>query len=252
MNFNLSKEEVTFYSRHILLDEVGLAGQGKLKAAKVLVVGLGGLGSPAAFYLAAAGVGTIGLLDFDKVDPSNLHRQILHTFDRVGQSKVNSARQTLLSLNPYIEIKTYPLKLTAENAEEIFKNYDVIVDGSDNFKTRYVVNDVCCKIKKVFVHGSVLRFEGQVSVFWPGHGPCYRCLYPESPPPEIAPPCAEAGVLGALPGVIGTLQAVEAIKIILEKGDTLIGRLICYDALKARFRELKLQRDSGCTHCNKD
>jgi len=249
MSSDFSKEERIFYSRHILLEEIGVGGQRKLKEAKVLLIGAGGLGSPAAYYLAGAGVGTIGIVDFDKVDLSNLHRQILHTQDRVGTLKVASAKETLSALNPYIEIQTYPLKLIAENAKEIFKSYDVIVDGSDNFSTRYLINDVCCELKKPFVHGSVLRFEGQVSVFWPGKGPCYRCLYPEPPPPEIAPSCSEAGVLGALPGIIGTLQAIETIKIILEKGNLLIGRVLCYNALKVQFREIKIKQDPQCVYC---
>lgn len=245
----MSDSEKTYYSRHITIPEVGAEGQGKLKKAKVLMVGAGGLGCPAAFYLAAAGVGVIGIVDFDKVDASNLHRQILHTHDRIGRPKVESAKQSLLALNPHIRVETHAVKLTSQNVEAIFKPYDVIVDGSDNFPTRYLVNDACCLLKKPNVHGSVYRFEGQASVFWPGKGPCYRCLYPEPPPPELAPSCADAGVLGVLPGVIGMLEAVETVKIILEKGDTLVGRLICYDALKAQFRELKLQRDPQCPTC---
>lgn len=245
----LSAPEKTYYGRHTAIPEVGEAGQLKLKKAKVLLVGAGGLGCPAAYYLAAAGVGTLGIVDFDKVDASNLHRQILHTYDRIGKPKVESAKQTLLALNPNIQVNTYPEKLTSKNVEEIFKPYDVIVDGSDNFPTRYLVNDACCLLKKPNVHGSVYRFEGQASVFWPGRGPCYRCLYPEPPPPELAPSCADAGVLGVLPGVIGILEAVETVKIILEKGETLVGRLICYDALKTQFRELKLQRDPTCSYC---
>ncbi|MBI4125735.1 MAG: molybdopterin-synthase adenylyltransferase MoeB [Deltaproteobacteria bacterium] len=245
----LSSEEKTYYARHVTIPEVGEAGQMKLKKAKVLMVGAGGLGCPAAFYLAAAGVGTIGIVDFDKVDASNLHRQILHTHDRVGKMKVESAKQTLLALNPHIQIETDPVRLSSQNVEAIFKPYDVIVDGSDNFPTRYLVNDACVLLRKPNVHGSVYRFEGQATVFWPGRGPCYRCLYPEPPPPELAPSCADAGVLGVLPGVIGMLEAVETIKIILGKGETLVGRLICYDALKAQFRELKLQRDPQCPYC---
>lgn len=238
------------YSRHLSIPEVGEEGQRKLLQAKVLLVGAGGLGSPAAYYLAAAGVGTIGIVDFDRVDESNLQRQILHTTNRVGALKVDSAREALLALNPGVKIETYPVKLSSQNVEEIFKNYDIIVDGCDNFPTRYLVNDACVLLQKPNVHGSVFRFEGQVSVFWAGSkgskSPCYRCLYPEPPPPELAPSCAEAGVLGVLPGVVGMLEAVETIKIILEKGDLLVGRLLCYDALGAKFRELKLKRDPNC------
>ena len=243
------------YLRHLLLPEVGEEGQLKLLNAKVLIVGAGGLGSPAAFYLAAAGVGTIGIIDFDVVDESNLQRQILHTTDRIGQPKTASAKQSLLALNPDIEVQTYPVKLTDKNAEGIFKNYDIIVDGSDNFPTRYLVNDTCVLLRKPNVHGSVFQFEGQVSIFWPGAagdscGPCYRCLYPEPPPPGLAPSCAEAGVMGVVPGIIGMLQATEAIKIILGKGDLLAGRLLCYNGLKSEFKELKLKQDPNCS-CSK-
>ncbi|MDP2600456.1 MAG: molybdopterin-synthase adenylyltransferase MoeB [Deltaproteobacteria bacterium] len=246
----LTPKEKTFYERHLSLPEVGAEGQLKLKKAKVLIVGAGGLGSPSAFYLAAAGVGTLGLVDFDIVDASNLHRQILHTYEQIGKLKVESAKETLLGLNPNIKVETYPVKLAAENAKEIFESYDVIIDGSDNFTTRYLINDVCVALKKPNIHGSIYRFEGQLSVFWQGHGPCYRCLFPEPPPKESAPSCAEAGVLGVLPGIIGTLQAVETIKWILEKGDLLTGRLLCYDALQTKFKEIKIKRDPNCPCCS--
>jgi molybdopterin/thiamine biosynthesis adenylyltransferase len=237
------------YARHLTIDEVGEAGQLKLKKAKVLCIGAGGLGSPAAYYLAAAGVGTLGIVDYDVVDRSNLQRQILHADERVGMSKAESARTTLLGMNPDINVVTHEERLTSENVDRLFSGYDIIVDGCDNFPTRYLVNDGCVKHRKPNVHGSVYRFEGQVTVFWPGRGPCYRCLYPEPPPPELAPSCAEAGVLGVLPGVIGLLEAVETIKVILGKGELLIGRLLAYDGLEARFRELKLRRDPDCPYC---
>jgi molybdopterin/thiamine biosynthesis adenylyltransferase/rhodanese-related sulfurtransferase/molybdopterin converting factor small subunit len=237
------------YSRHLSIPEVGEAGQIKLLDAKVLLVGAGGLGSPAALYLAAAGVGTLGIVDFDVVDESNLQRQILHTTERVGQPKTESARQALVALNPKLEVRTFEERLSSANVERIFRDFDVVLDGSDNFPTRYLVNDACVLLKKPNVHGSVYRFEGQVTIFWPGKGPCYRCLYPEPPPAELAPSCAEAGVLGVLPGVVGLLEAVEAIKIILGKGQPLTGRLLTYDALKAEFRELKLRRDPNCRYC---
>ncbi len=245
----LSGEDRRRYARHLSIPEVGEAGQLKLLDARVLMIGAGGLGSPAAYYLAAAGVGTLGLVDFDVVDESNLQRQILHTTDRVGKPKTESARQTLLALNPGIEVKTFEERLSSENVERLFRDFDIIVDGSDNFPTRYLVNDACVLQKKPNVHGSVYRFEGQVTVFWAGQGPCYRCLYPEPPPPELAPSCAEAGVLGILPGVVGLLEAVETIKIILGMGIPLVGRLLTYDALRAEFRELKLRRDPQCRYC---
>lgn len=237
------------YARHLTIEEVGEEGQIKLKQAKVLCVGAGGLGSPAAYYLAAAGVGTLGIIDYDVVDRTNLQRQILHSDDRVGASKTESARQTLLGLNPDIDVATHEERLTSDNVDRIFSDYDLVVDGCDNFPTRYLVNDACVKHRKPNVHGSIYRFEGQVTVFWPGRGPCYRCLFPEPPPPEMAPSCAEAGVLGVLPGVIGALEAVEAIKIILGKGEPLIGRLLCYDALEVSFRELRPRRDADCKYC---
>ncbi len=237
------------YSRHLSIPEVGEQGQIRLLDSKVLLIGAGGLGSPAAFYLAAAGVGTIGIVDFDAVDESNLQRQILHTHERVGKPKTESARQALTALNPQVQVRTFQERLSSANVERIFRDFDLVLDGSDNFPTRYLVNDACVLLRKPNVHGSVYRFEGQVTVFWPGEGPCYRCLYPEPPPPELAPSCAEAGVLGVLPGVVGLLEAVEAIKIILGKGQPLVGRLLCYDALRAEFKELKLRRDPGCRYC---
>ncbi|RMH15988.1 MAG: molybdopterin-synthase adenylyltransferase MoeB [Acidobacteria bacterium] len=241
------------YGRHILIPEVGEEGQIRLLDSKVLLVGAGGLGSPAAFYLAAAGVGTLGIVDDDVVDRSNLQRQILHADARVGTPKVDSARATLEALNPDVEIQTYRERLVPENVERIFDGYDLVLDGSDNFPTRYLVNDACVKLGLPNVHGSIFRFEGQVSVFWPGYparrGPCYRCLFAEPPPPELAPSCAEAGVLGILPGVIGTLEAVEAVKILLDRGDPLVGRLLVYDALEQRFTELRINPNPDCPCC---
>lgn len=241
------------YGRHLLIPEVGEEGQLKLMDSKVLMIGAGGLGSPAAYYLAAAGVGTLGIVDYDVVDRSNLQRQILHTDERVGTSKVESARLTLKGLNPRVEVVPFETRLDSSNVERIFTGYDVVVDGSDNFATRYLVNDACVKLGIPNVHGSIFRFEGQVSVFWPGHpgrrGPCYRCVYPEPPPPELAPSCAEAGVLGVLPGVVGLLEAVETVKVLLGIGDPLVGRMLHYDALKARFHELRLDPDRECKYC---
>lgn len=241
------------YSRHLLLPEVGEAGQSALLSAKVLLVGAGGLSSPAALYLAAAGVGTIGIVDDDVVDRTNLQRQILHSDDQVGKLKVESARARLSGLNPSINLDTYKTRLTSVNVEEIFKGYDLVVDGSDNFATRYLIGDACVKFSIPHIYGAVYRFEGQVSVFWPAYkkhpGPCYRCLYPEPPPSELAPSCMEAGVLGILPGVIGILQAAEAIKLIVGIGDPLVGRMLCYDVLEPRFTELALCRDPGCAYC---
>lgn len=245
----LSEPDRKRYSRHLLIPEVGETGQLKLLESKVLLIGAGGLGSPAAFYLAAAGVGTLGIVDFDAVDESNLQRQILHTTDRVGTPKVESARRTIQALNPGVKVEAYPERLDSKNVDRIFPGYHVVVDGSDNFATRYLVNDACVKHGIPNVHGSVYRFEGQVTVFWPGKGPCYRCLYPEPPPPEQAPSCAEAGVLGILPGVVGLLEAVETIKVLLGKGRPLVGRLVHYDALRAEFREFELPRDAGCPVC---
>lgn len=241
------------YLRQLTLPEVGEAGQARLADARVLVIGAGGLGSPAALYLAAAGVGTLGLVDHDVVDRSNLQRQVLHTDSRVGRLKVESARETLLGLNPRVEVQLHQQRLSSTNVEDLFGGYDLVVDGSDNFPTRYLVNDACVKLGLPNVHGSVFRFEGQVSVFWPGRpgapGPCYRCLYPEPPPPELAPSCNQAGVLGVVPGVIGLIQATEALKLILDAGEPLVGRLLCFDALRMRFRTLSLHADPACAYC---
>lgn len=248
-NVSLSHEEVSRYSRHLLLPEVTIEGQKRLKAGRVLLVGAGGLGSPAALYLAAAGVGTIGLVDFDVVDESNLQRQILHDTRWVGRPKVESARDRLQALNPHVDVVLFGERLTSENALRIIEGFDVVVDGSDNFATRYLTNDACFLLGKPNVYGSIFRFEGQVSVFHPEKGPCYRCLYPSPPPPGLVPSCAEGGVLGVLPGVIGCLQATEAIKLILGVGQPLVGRLVLYDALDLVFRELKLRRDPSCPLC---
>ncbi len=248
----LTERERERYMRHITMDEVGEAGQLALKKARILCIGAGGLGSPAAYYLAAAGVGTIGIVDYDVVDRSNLQRQILHTEDRVGMLKTESAKRTLLALNPDIKVVAHNERLTSANVDAIFTQYDIILDGCDNFPTRFLVNDACVKHKKPNVHGSIYRFDGQVTVFWPGKGPCYRCLYPEPPPPEMAPSCAEAGVLGVLPGIVGSLEAAEAIKIVLKKGQPLIGRLLTFDALDMKFRELKVKRDPNCAYCGRD
>src|SRR5499426_3407078 len=245
----LSNDEVQRYSRHLILPEVGMDGQRRLKAGRVLCVGAGGLGSPAALYLAAAGVGTIGVIDFDAVDESNLQRQILHGTPDVGRSKLQSAKDRLNALNPEIEVRTHEVALSSENALQLFEPYDVIVDGTDNFPTRYLVNDACVLLKKPNAYGSIFRFEGQASVFATADGPCYRCLYPEPPPPGLVPSCAEGGVLGVLPGIIGVIQATETIKLILGVGDALIGRFMIYDALKMKFRELKLRKDPECPVC---
>lgn len=248
----LTPDQQMRYSRHLLIPEVGEAGQARLLDAKVLMLGAGGLGSPAAYYLAAAGIGKIGIIDSDVVDRSNLQRQILHTDDRVGVPKVDSARQTLEALNPDVEVVTYNQRLTADNVLEIFEGYDIVVDGGDNFPTRYLVNDACVYLGIPNVTGSVFRFEGQVTVIKPGEGPCYRCLYPEPPPPEFAPSCQEAGVLGVLPGTMGLLQATEVVKLVLGIGNPLVGRLMLYDALDQKFRELKIRRDEDCKMCGKD
>ena len=248
-DFQYTSEQLIRYSRHFLLPEVGEEGQAKLLQAKVLLVGAGGLGSPAAYYLAAAGVGTLGIIDNDVVDISNLQRQILHANDRVGMPKVESAKKTLEALNPDVKVIPYQAKLTSENIMEIIKDYDLVVDGCDNFPTRYLVNDACVLAGKPNVHGSIFQFEGQATVFYPGKGPCYRCLYPEPPPAEMAPSCAEAGVLGVLPGLIGVIEALEAIKIILGKGDTLVGRLVHFNTLTMEINTLKLRRDRSCPVC---
>jgi sulfur-carrier protein adenylyltransferase/sulfurtransferase len=245
----LSNAEIARYSRHLILPEVGLDGQKKLKAGSVLCIGAGGLGSPAALYLAAAGVGRIGIVDFDAVDASNLQRQILHGTPDVGRSKLQSAKTRLTALNPEVRVETFETRLTSANALELFEGYDVILDGTDNFATRYLVNDACVLLRIPNAYGSIFRFEGQASVFATEGGPCYRCLYPEPPPPGLVPSCAEGGVLGVLPGVIGTIQATESIKLILGAGSTLIGRLLLYDAWGMRFRELKLRRDPACPVC---
>jgi molybdopterin/thiamine biosynthesis adenylyltransferase/rhodanese-related sulfurtransferase len=237
------------YSRHILLPEVGEAGQEKLLKARVLLLGAGGLGSPSALYLAAAGVGTIGLVDADTVDMSNLQRQIMHASSRVGQPKVESAKHALNDLNPDVKVLTFQERLTSANVDRLFENFDIIVDGCDNFPTRYLVNDASVFHNKPVIHGSIFRFDGQVTTFVPHKGPCYRCLYPEPPPAHLAPSCAEAGVLGILPGIIGVIQATEAVKLILGQGDPLVGRLLTYDSLKMKFRELKLRRDKTCPVC---
>lgn len=249
----LSDAQRERYSRHILLPEVGENGQAKLLASKVLLLGAGGLGSPAALYLAAAGVGTLGIVDADVVDASNLQRQILHATSRVGTPKVDSAEKALSDLNPDVKIVKHQERLTSENADRLFQAYDVVVDGCDNFPTRYLVNDASVFHKKPVVHGSIFRFEGQVSVFDPGRGgPCYRCLYPEPPPPHLAPSCQEAGVLGILPGIIGVVQATETIKLLLGKGTSLVGRLLTYDSMRMRFGELKLRRDKNCPACGEN
>jgi molybdopterin/thiamine biosynthesis adenylyltransferase/rhodanese-related sulfurtransferase/molybdopterin converting factor small subunit len=245
----LSADEMRRYSRHLIMPEVGVDGQRRLKAASVLCIGAGGLGSPAALYLAAAGIGRLGIVDFDAVDFSNLHRQILHGTPDVGRPKLQSARDRLNAINPEIQIETYETTLTSTNALDLFRGYDVIVDGTDNFPTRYLVNDACVLLGKPNAYGSIFRFEGQASVFAAPGGPCYRCLYPEPPPPGLVPSCAEGGVLGVLPGVVGTIQATEAIKLILGVGRPLVGRLLLYDAFNMTFRELKLRRDPDCPVC---
>ena len=245
----LTKDEIARYARHLILPEVGEEGQRKLKAARVLCVGAGGLGSPLALYLAAAGVGTLGLVDFDVVDASNLQRQILHTTADVGRKKLDSAEEKLAALNPDVKVVKHDTMLTSANALEILKDYDVVADGTDNFPTRYLVNDACVLLGKPYAYGSIFRFEGQASVFAAKDGPCYRCLYPEPPPPGMVPSCAEGGVLGILPGLVGVIQATETIKLILGKGSPLIGRLLVVDALNMHFRELKLRKNSACPVC---
>ncbi len=246
----LSKEEITRYSRHLIMPEVGMDGQLKLKQAKVLCIGTGGLGAPLGLYLAAAGVGRIGLVDFDKVDLSNLQRQILFDTNDIGRPKIEAATNRLRNLNPDIQIDNFETRLTSENALDILKDYDIVVDGTDNFPTRYLVNDACVILGKPNVYGSIFRFEGQITIFgYPG-GPCYRCLYPEPPPPGLVPSCAEGGVLGVLPGIVGAIQAAETLKLIIGKGEPLVGRLLLFDALAMRFRELKLRKNPECPVCS--
>lgn len=245
----LSADEAIRYSRHLILPEVGPEGQRRLKAGRVLLVGAGGLGSPAAMYLAAAGVGTLGIVDSDVVDTTNLQRQVIHGTPDVGRPKLDSARDRIAELNPHVRVEPYPVRLTRANAREIVAAYDVVIDGSDNFPTRYLVNDACVLEGRPCVYGSILRWEGQASVFWAGHGPCYRCLFAEPPPPGMVPSCAEAGVLGVLPGIIGCVQALEAVKLLLGQGQPLTGRLLLFDALRLSFREMRLRRDPACPVC---
>jgi molybdopterin/thiamine biosynthesis adenylyltransferase/rhodanese-related sulfurtransferase len=245
----LSNDEILRYSRHLIMPEVGMEGQQKLKAARVLCIGAGGLGSPLALYLAAAGVGTLGIVDFDVVDYTNLQRQIIHTTADVGRKKLDSAADKLKAINPFLNLRTFDTKLTGANALELFREFDIVADGTDNFPTRYLVNDACVLAGKPNVYGSIFRFEGQASVFATKEGPCYRCLYPEPPPPGLVPSCAEGGVLGILPGLVGVIQATETIKLILGQGDSLVGRLLLVDALGMKFRELKLRKNPDCPVC---
>ncbi|MFL6278465.1 MAG: ubiquitin-like small modifier protein 1 [Blastocatellia bacterium] len=245
----LDKDEILRYSRHLIMPEVALEGQKKLKAAKVLCIGAGGLGSPLALYLAAAGVGRMGIVDFDVVDFTNLQRQIIHSTANVGRPKLDSAKERIAEINPFVQVDTYEEALTSENALDLLRDYDIVVDGTDNFPTRYLVNDACVLLGKPNVYGSIFRFEGQATVFYAKEGPCYRCLYPEPPPPGLVPSCAEGGVLGVLPGIIGVMQAIETVKLILGKGEPLIGRLVLFDALKMKFRELKLRKNPDCPIC---
>ena len=249
---SLSHAELVRYARHLALPDVGMAGQARLKASRVLLVGAGGLGSPAALYLAAAGVGTLGLVDFDAVDVTNLQRQVLHGTRDVGRPKLQSASERLADLNPHVVVEPHAVRLTSENARALVARYDVVVDGSDNFPTRYLANDACVLEGKPLIYGSIFRFEGQASVFDAAKGPCYRCLYPEPPPPGLVPSCAEGGVLGVLPGIIGSIQALEALKWILGTGESLAGRLLLFDALRMRFRELALRKDPACPLCGPD
>jgi molybdopterin/thiamine biosynthesis adenylyltransferase/rhodanese-related sulfurtransferase len=245
----LTREELARYSRHLILPDVGVEGQKRLKAARVLLVGAGGLGSPLALYLSAAGVGTLGIVDFDKVDVTNLQRQVVHGTADVGRSKIDSAAERIYDINPYVNVERFETRLTSENALEIIREFDIVVDGTDNFATRYLVNDACVILGKPNVYGSIFRFEGQASVLATSEGPCYRCLFREPPPPGLVPSCAEGGVLGVLPGLVGTIQATEAIKLILGIGEPLIGRLLLVDALTAQFRTVKIRRDPTCPAC---
>jgi len=248
----LSPEQRNRYQRHLLLPEVGVEGQQKLLGARVLLLGAGGLGSPAALYLAAAGVGTLGIIDMDVVDESNLQRQILHNMDRIGERKVDSAKKTLTAINPDVDVVTYDMRLDAGNVVELLSQFDIVIDGADNFPSRYLLNDASLKTNTPVVHGSIFRFEGQATVFKPFDGPCYRCMIPEPPPADLAPSCAEAGVLGVLPGIVGSIQALEAIKLILGIGDDLSGRLLAYDSLEQSFRTFKVNRDPECPACSLD
>lgn len=249
---DLSNEEIRRYSRHLIMPEVGMAGQKKLKAASVLLIGAGGLGSPLAMYLAAAGIGRIGLVDYDVVSYSNLQRQVIHGTSNVGQPKLESAKARINDINPFVQVDTFEVPITSDNALEIFEPYDVIIDGTDNFPTRYLTNDACVLLGKPNVYGSIFRFEGQASVFYAEEGPCYRCLFPEPPPPGLVPSCAEGGVLGVLPGTIGAIQATEAIKLILGTGSSLIGRLLLYDALNMEFDEVRLRKNPECPVCGEN
>ena len=248
----LSNKEIFRYSRHLIMPEVGMKGQKKLKAAKVLMIGAGGLGSPLGMYLAAAGVGTLGIVDFDIVDETNLQRQLLHNTNDVGRSKLKSAEEKINNINPNVEVITYETRLTSENAFQIIPDYDLVVDGTDNFPTRYLVNDACVLLGKPYIYGSIFRFEGQATVFGIANGPCYRCLYSAPPPPGLVPSCVEGGVLGILPGIIGSIQALETIKLIIGEGDLLVGRLLLFDALKLKFRELKLHKNPDCPICSEN
>ena len=249
---DFSEEQIERYSRHIILPEVGGEGQSRLLESKVLLVGAGGLGSPAAFYLAAAGIGNMGIIDFDTVDLSNLQRQIIHNTERIGMLKTESAKKTISALNPDINVTVFNERLNSENIMRLFEDYDYILDGTDNFATRYLINDACVMTGKTNIHGSIFRFEGQVTVFKPNQGPCYRCLYPEPPPPGLVPNCQEGGVLGVLAGIIGNLQVVETLKLILGIGKTLVGKLLIYDALKTEFRKLNLRKDVDCPVCGEN
>ncbi len=247
----LDNDEIRRYSRHLIMPDVGVAGQGRLKASKVLVVGTGGLGSPVAMYLAAAGVGTIGLVDYDVVDESNLHRQVIHGTSDVGKRKTDSARETILDLNPHVEVVVHDVLLSSDNALEIIAGYDLVIDGTDNFPTRYLVNDACVLLGKPNVYGSIFRFDGQLAVFWGEHGPCYRCMFPEPPPPGMVPSCAEGGVFGVLPATIGAGQATEGIKLITGVGEPLVGRMQIYDALESRWQSIRVNKDPECPVCGK-